>query len=119
MKRASRKYRDRGVEIISVSLDKDKQKFKTFARRQKMSWVHVMEGGGWGTRVIPAMLRWHRDEGKVRVETSICSHNIPVFNLYVKLRWRFPAPHVSFHRHARNGHPVPPSAAPTNFSTPA
>lgn len=61
------------------------------------------QGGGWGTRVVRSMLRWHREEGKNRVGTSISSHNIAVMNLYAKLGWRFPEPLVSYHRHAPSG----------------
>jgi thiol-disulfide isomerase/thioredoxin len=63
VKSVYRKYKDKGLVIISISLDSDHQKFKTFARQQRMTWYHVMEGGGWKTRLakrygvrsIPAM----------------------------------------------------------------
>jgi peroxiredoxin/predicted nucleic acid-binding Zn-ribbon protein len=63
VKRSYGKYHDQGFEIISISLDKDRARFRKFARAQQMNWHHVMEGGGWSTRLakqyginsIPAM----------------------------------------------------------------
>ena len=63
VKRAYRKYKDQGFEIVSISLDSDRRRFKSFVSRQKMNWYHVMDGGGWNTRLakkynirsIPAM----------------------------------------------------------------
>ena len=63
VKRAYKKYKDQGFEIVSISLDTDRRKFKSFVSRQRMDWYHVMDGGGWSTRLskkynirsIPAM----------------------------------------------------------------
>ena len=63
IKSAYKKYKDQGFEIVSISLDSDRRKFKSFVSRQKMDWYHVMDGGGWSTRLakkynirsIPAM----------------------------------------------------------------
>ena len=54
-------------------------------------------GHGMGTRVWQAMMRFHRDEGMKSIVTSISSHNTVVFNLFVKLGFRFPLPKVTFH----------------------
>ncbi len=51
VKRAYSKYKKQGFEIISISLDSNRSRFKSFARNQRMSWHHVMEGGGWKTRL--------------------------------------------------------------------
>jgi len=51
VKRAYSKYKARGFEIISISLDTDQQRFQRFVRDKRMSWRHVMEGGGWKTRL--------------------------------------------------------------------
>ncbi|MHC4140962.1 MAG: TlpA family protein disulfide reductase [Planctomycetota bacterium] len=51
VKRAYSKYKARGLEIVSISLDTDKQRFQRFVRDKRMSWRHVMEGGGWKTRL--------------------------------------------------------------------
>lgn len=51
-----------------------------------------LQGRGLGKRVWQAMLRHHQGEGVHTVSTSISSHNVPVFNLYVALGFRFPAP---------------------------
>jgi RimJ/RimL family protein N-acetyltransferase len=54
-------------------------------------------GRGLGTRVWNAMLDWHKQEGANRVSTSISSLNLSVFNLYVKLGFRYPAPEITLH----------------------
>jgi RimJ/RimL family protein N-acetyltransferase len=54
-----------------------------------------LQGRGLGKRVWQAMLRHHQAEGAHTVSTSISSHNVPVFNLYVALGFRFPAPSVT------------------------
>ena len=63
VKSTYKKYKDQGFEIVSISLDSNRSKFKSFVSRQKMDWYHVMDGGGWNTRLakkynirsIPAM----------------------------------------------------------------
>jgi ribosomal protein S18 acetylase RimI-like enzyme len=54
-----------------------------------------LQGRGLGKRVWHAMLRHHRSEDVDVVTTSISSHNVPVFNLYAALGFRFPAPSVT------------------------
>jgi ribosomal protein S18 acetylase RimI-like enzyme len=54
-----------------------------------------LQGRGLGKRVWAAMLRHLRDAGIQTVSTSISSHNVPVFNLYVSLGFRFPSPAVT------------------------
>ncbi len=44
-------YKDRGVEIVGISLDHDMERFRKFVADNGMSWIHVMEGGGWSTRL--------------------------------------------------------------------
>lgn len=51
-----------------------------------------LQGKGLGKRVWNAMLAHHREQGIDVVGTSISSHNIAVFNLYVALGFRFPPP---------------------------
>ena len=51
-----------------------------------------LQGRGLGKRVWSSMLDHHRRAGIEQVSTSISSHNIAVFNLYVSLGFRFPAP---------------------------
>jgi len=55
------------------------------------------QGQGLGKKVWQAMLHWHQIAGVERVSTSISSHNISVFNLYVALGFRFPMPNSTFH----------------------
>jgi ribosomal protein S18 acetylase RimI-like enzyme len=54
-----------------------------------------LQGQGLGKRVWNAMLSHHRDQGIDCVSTSISSHNVAVFNLYVSLGFRFPAPSLT------------------------
>jgi ribosomal protein S18 acetylase RimI-like enzyme len=54
-------------------------------------------GVGLGKRVWKALLKWHQAEGISTVTTSISSHNIEAFNLYVSLGFRFPQPLVTLH----------------------
>ncbi len=51
VKRAYSKYNKQGFEIVSISLDSNRSRFTSFARKHRMSWHHVMEGGGWKTRL--------------------------------------------------------------------
>jgi ribosomal protein S18 acetylase RimI-like enzyme len=54
-----------------------------------------LQGQGLGKRVWNAMLGHLRAEGMETVSTSISSHNVAAFNLYVALGFRFPAPSVT------------------------
>ncbi len=49
--RAYSQYHKQGFEIVSISLDSDRQRFKKFVRAKRMTWYHVMDGGGWKTRL--------------------------------------------------------------------
>jgi RimJ/RimL family protein N-acetyltransferase len=53
------------------------------------------EGQGLGKRVWRSMLHWHRAAGVHTVSTSISSHNVAAFNLYVALGFRFPLPSMT------------------------
>jgi ribosomal protein S18 acetylase RimI-like enzyme len=53
------------------------------------------EGRGLGKRVWRSMLNLHRAEGAHTVSTSISSHNVAAFNLYVGLGFRFPPPSLT------------------------
>ena len=55
------------------------------------------QGQGLGKKVWQAMLHWHQTAGVEKVSTSISSHNIAVFNLYIALGFRFPNPYATFH----------------------
>lgn len=56
-----------------------------------------LQGQGLGKRVWKSLMKWHQSEGIDTISTSITSHNIAVFNLYVSLGFRFPAPLMTFH----------------------
>jgi thiol-disulfide isomerase/thioredoxin len=51
LRRAYQKYRDQGFEIVGISLDYKEDRFRSFVRTHEMDWHHVMEGGGWRTRL--------------------------------------------------------------------
>ncbi len=51
VKRIYSRFKDQGLEIVSISLDSDRNRFESFVRQKGMTWRHVMEGGGWGTRL--------------------------------------------------------------------
>jgi len=53
------------------------------------------EGQGLGKRVWRSMLDWHRAKGIDTVSTSISSHNVAAFNLYVALGFKFPPPSLT------------------------
>lgn len=55
------------------------------------------QGKGLAKSIWRHMLAMHQTEGIDTVSTSITSHNVPVFNLYVALGFRFPAPQSTFH----------------------
>ncbi len=51
VQQAYEQFHDQGLEIVSISLDFNEQTFRTFVARSGMDWRHVMEGGGWKTRL--------------------------------------------------------------------
>jgi RimJ/RimL family protein N-acetyltransferase len=59
--------------------------------------VPGLAGQGLGRRAWRAMLAFNRREGAEEVSTSISSHNVAAFNLYVSLGFRFPAPAITLH----------------------
>lgn len=54
-----------------------------------------LQGQGLGKRVWQAVLRYHQQQDVELVSTSISSLNVPVFNLYVSLGFRFPPPSMT------------------------
>ncbi len=69
VKKAYNRYHKQGFEIISISLDHDKEDCERFVKRQKMTWHHIFDGRGrlaarYGVRGIPAMYLLGKD-GKV------------------------------------------------------
>ena len=45
--RAYSQYHKQGFEIVSISLDSNRGRFKSFVRSKRMTWYHVMDGRGW------------------------------------------------------------------------
>jgi thiol-disulfide isomerase/thioredoxin len=49
------KFKAKGFEIYSVSLDKEKEKWLKAIKKDKMSWLQVIDPGGWET---PTAAKW-------------------------------------------------------------
>ena len=47
MKEIYQKYHGQGLEIVGVSLDKDRAALETFIREKDMPWIHTFSGKGW------------------------------------------------------------------------
>ncbi len=71
------KYRRRGFEIISISLDKDLEKCREHIEKEKLDWYHIADGKLWDARLakrygiesIPRAILIGRD-GKVISENA-------------------------------------------------
>ncbi len=50
------RYRQKGFEILSVSLDDDKMKWKKAIQKDKISWLQVIDPGGWDARTA---VKWN------------------------------------------------------------
>ena len=69
------KFKERGVEIVGISLDKDRDKLNTVVAREKMTWPQFFDGNGWknelavrfGVQSIPAL--WLVDQQGVLRDT--------------------------------------------------
>lgn len=57
------KFKDKGFEIFAVSLDTDKSDWKNAIKKDKVSWMQVIDPGGWDT---PTASNW----GIVALPTS-------------------------------------------------
>jgi peroxiredoxin len=47
VKNAYEKFKEKGFEIISISLDNDKNAYEKFIKKENMTWLHVFDGNGW------------------------------------------------------------------------
>ena len=52
------KYKDKGFEILSVSLDDEKNAWKKAAAKDKITWMQGIDPGGWDAM---AALKWQVD----------------------------------------------------------
>ena len=48
------KYKGKGFEILGVSLDDEKNKWKNAIKQDKISWLQVNEAGGWDAKTAIA-----------------------------------------------------------------
>jgi len=70
---AYEEFRDKGLEIVGISMDKDRQKLESYLETHKISWPNYYDGKSWdneissrfGIRSIPAIMLLDR-EGVVR-----------------------------------------------------
>ena len=52
------KYKDKGFEILSVSLDDQKNDWKKAAAKDKITWMSAIDPGGWDAM---AATKWQVD----------------------------------------------------------
>jgi thiol-disulfide isomerase/thioredoxin len=45
------KYKDRGFEVVGISLDEDKAAVEKFIEEKKMPWSQYFDGKGWGNEI--------------------------------------------------------------------
>jgi alkyl hydroperoxide reductase subunit AhpC len=50
------KYKTRGFEIFSVSIDDDMSKWKNAINKDKINWLQVNDAGGWEARTA---VKWN------------------------------------------------------------
>ena len=55
------------------------------------------QGKGYGRRTWLTMLRYHQQDGKNAIITTISARNTPILNLYSSLSFRFMPPQMTFH----------------------
>ena len=56
-----KKYKDKGFEILSVSLDDQKSDWKKAAAKDKITWISGIDPGGWETGDARASAKWQVD----------------------------------------------------------
>jgi peroxiredoxin len=71
------KYRDKGFEIYSISLDTEKSDWKTAIKEDRSTWKHVIENAGpgavstkWKIEYIPSTFLLDKDGKLVAVDPS-------------------------------------------------
>lgn len=45
------KFRDKGFEIVGISLDQNKETLEKFLKENKMTWPQYFDGGGWENKI--------------------------------------------------------------------
>jgi peroxiredoxin len=50
------KFKEKGFEIFSVSLDVDKKHWTKAIAKDKIKWLQVMDGGGWDAKTV---IQWN------------------------------------------------------------
>ena len=63
MKRLYAKYKDKGVEFVGISLDRDRSALEAYVRKESLRWIHTFSGRSWndptahkyGVRGIPSV----------------------------------------------------------------
>lgn len=48
------KYKNKGFEILGISLDDEKKKWKNAIKQDKITWLQVNDGGGWEAKTAQA-----------------------------------------------------------------
>jgi thiol-disulfide isomerase/thioredoxin len=79
VRQAYQKYKDKGLSVIGISLDKDEQALSNFVAKKLIPWPQYFDGKGWetalatryGVRAIPEMWLINQEGAVVSTETSI------------------------------------------------
>lgn len=79
LRAAYAEFKDRGVEVLGISLDDDdaRDKVQAFLTKHEITWSQIYEGGGWGTRLarqygidsIPRVFLVDGDSAKILAQT--------------------------------------------------
>ena len=51
IKRVYKKYKDRGFQIIGISLDTNRSSLRSYLRRERITWPQFFDGTGWENSV--------------------------------------------------------------------
>lgn len=52
LRKVYEKYKGKNFEILSISLDEDKEKVKTFISKNKMEWLNTIMDNGWNNPIV-------------------------------------------------------------------
>jgi thiol-disulfide isomerase/thioredoxin len=59
LKKLYKKYKPKGLEVFSMSIDEDKKDWQRFIKRNNMNWIHVIDIAGWQSSTLAA---WHIEQ---------------------------------------------------------
>ncbi len=59
LKKLYKKYKTKGLEVFSMSIDEDKNDWQRFIKRNSMNWIHVIDIAGWQSTTLTT---WHVEQ---------------------------------------------------------